>query len=56
MNKSKFIEKIIQIKQFKILYKDKFQRIVNGKNETTRNVLTNFKFIYKGFVCDNDRL
>ena len=56
MNKSKFIEKLLQIKQFKILYKDKSQRRVNGKNETTRNILTNFKFIYKNFVCDNDKL
>jgi len=54
LNKSKFIEKIIQIKQFRILYKEKYQRKVNGKNETSRNILTNFKIIYKNDFCDVD--
>jgi len=54
MNKSKFIEKIIQIKQFKILYKDRYK--IQNNNTTVRNILTNLKIIPKNYVCDNDKL
>ena len=50
LNKNKFIENIIKIKQFKKVYKKQKNKIGGGKNETRRNILTTFTLVSKNLL------
>lgn len=50
LNKNKFIENIIKIKQFKKVYKKQQQQKIGGKNETRRNILTTFTLVSKNLL------
>ncbi len=56
LNKSKFIEKIVLIKQFRKVYKEKQQKKVAGKNETVRNILTNYTLCSKNTIDEDEDL
>ena len=52
LTKSNFIDKIIEIRQFRKVYKERLKIIES--NTTRRNILTNFKIIGKNDIVDND--
>ncbi len=56
LSKKVFISNILEIKDFKKVYKERIKIKNKGKDTTIRNILTNFKLVSKNYVCDDDEM